>query len=130
MAVGRHRTARGQAVSFDESVETRPRDAEQASRLPFVAAGAIQDALDVGRFHGVQRVRRPPGPLPGLYWPGGCQRDPIHADHRSSRQHGSPREGVLQLSDVAGPVVRLQILQRFFSDPVDPLVELAADLRQ
>src|SRR5260370_34199591 len=132
------RTALRQAVLLKLVAELAEGHTQKLGGLRLDAAGPIQGALQIatrevveGRLE-VQALLRDGdwlGPPCRALAPYGLGQG-VGAEHVSGPEHDCPLEDILELPDVAGPMVALQDRRRFRRDPTDVFPEVLAEFLQ
>src|SRR5229473_6486020 len=132
------RTALRQAVLLKLVAELAEGHTQKLGGLRLDAAGPIQGALQIAPLEvvegslEVQALLRDVdklGPPCRALAPYGLGQG-AGAEHVSGPEHDCPLEDILELPDVAGPMVALQDRQRFRRDPTDVFPELLAEFLQ
>src|SRR2546425_8590837 len=96
--------AQADAVPLREAIERAPVNAEELSRQLLVPARLAQHAVNMARHDSTEAERRSRR-VGGGHRPDTLLRQVLRTDDRARRQGDGALDGVLQLTDVPGPVV-------------------------
>ena len=94
-------------VFLDQTIEAGSGNVEDSGGLPLVALGPFQDQPELGPLRVGQRVARHLLLILLGNRGSGFQAQVFRSDHSPPGQDRGPGEGVLELSDVSGPVIFL-----------------------